>query len=230
MNVTTSPAALAPARPATRVQVFARAALAAALVVLGIWTLFDFVRALVWAVVFAIILWPLFRRAEQRWPPGQHNVLLPLLFTLGTALLFLVPVFLLGAQFAHEAHGIIVWARQVQQQGIPVPEVLHHLPFGREEAAAWWRDHLSDPGRAGVMLSRINRETVVAMSTHFGSLLIRRVTLFVFTLLTLFFLFRDGRTLMAQLRRAGTRAFGPSGERVAAQVTASVHGTVNGLV
>ena len=54
--------------------------------------------------------------------------------------------------------------------------------------------------------------------------------LFGFTLLTLFFLFRDGRTVIRQSLTASARLFGPRGERVARQMVASVHGTVDGLV
>ena len=63
-----------------------------------------------------------------------------------------------------------------------------------------------------------------------GQQVIRRLTLFTFTLVTLFFLFREGRTVIGQLRRASARAFGPNGERVARQIVASIHGTVSGLV
>ena len=233
MNHSPDPAvleAIVPGRTAPRFQAAARGALALVLVLLGLWTLLGFLRALVWAVVFAIVLWPLYRRAEQRWPPGRHNLLLPLLFTLGVALVFLVPLFLLGAQLGREAHGFILWVHGAQTNGIPMPAAVQGLPFGRQEVTSWWQANLADPGQASAMLARVNRDAVLAMSTHFGSQLLHRVTVFVFTLLTLFFLFRDGRTVMAQLRRAGARAFGPSGERVAAQVTASVHGTVNGLV
>jgi predicted PurR-regulated permease PerM len=52
----------------------------------------------------------------------------------------------------------------------------------------------------------------------------------VFTLLTLFFLLRDGEAISGQLYRAATRAFGDRGGIVATQAAASVHATVDGLV
>jgi predicted PurR-regulated permease PerM len=56
------------------------------------------------------------------------------------------------------------------------------------------------------------------------------MVLFAFTLLTLFFLFKEGDAVARQLQTAGTRAFGPSGERIGRQMMNSVHGTVDGLV
>jgi len=46
----------------------------------------------------------------------------------------------------------------------------------------------------------------------------------------LFFLFRDRKTVERQALTACDRLFGPRGERVARQMVASVHGTVDGLV
>jgi predicted PurR-regulated permease PerM len=54
--------------------------------------------------------------------------------------------------------------------------------------------------------------------------------IFGFTLLTLFFLFRDGLGLSRQLLRLSHRMLGPSGERVGGHMIAAVHGTVTGLV
>src|SRR5579875_1182768 len=45
-----------------RAQRIGRAVLAAALTVAGIWVLHAFLAALVWAGIFAIALWPLYRR------------------------------------------------------------------------------------------------------------------------------------------------------------------------
>jgi predicted PurR-regulated permease PerM len=49
-------------------------------------------------------------------------------------------------------------------------------------------------------------------------------------LLTLFLLLKEADTVTQQLRTASTRAFGPTGERIGAQIAASIHGTVTGLV
>jgi predicted PurR-regulated permease PerM len=217
-------------REKRRGQAIARGALAAALAIAALYTLRGFLPALAWASIFAIALWPLYARAERRWPPGKHNILLPALFTAGVALVFIIPVLLLGAQVGQDAHGLISWMEQAHQNGIPVPQFIGRLPVGSQQVTDWWQTNLSQPGHASKLLARVDRGSAMEFGQHFGLQLLRRLTIFLFTLLTLFFLFRDGHTLSGQLTRAGRRAFGPSGERVAAQVVASVHGTVNGLV
>ena len=42
----------------------------------GLYTLSDFLPAIVWALVIAIGLWPLFQRLTLRWPRHRHGLLL----------------------------------------------------------------------------------------------------------------------------------------------------------
>lgn len=211
-------------------QRIARAALTIALLLLGLWTLHEFLPALVWASILAIALWPLYRRACERFPPGRHNVLMPSLFTLGIALVFLLPLVLVAVPLGRDAHGVFTWIQQARHNGIPPPEFLSNLPVLGAQARAWWTSNLADPAAASALLERIGQGDLFAKSREYGSLLLHRIVLFGFTLLTMFFLFRDGEHLTVQMRRASRRLFGPSGERIGRQIIASVHGTVDGLV
>ncbi len=211
-------------------QSLARLALVLALAGLGIWVLHHFIPALVWAVILAIALGPLYARAERRWPPGGHNLVLPLLFTAAVALVFLIPLVVLGVQAAREAHDVVAWARSFEKSGIPVPDVLGHLPFGAAQAQAWWAENLSHPAAGSELLHRFDNSSVIGVTRSLGAQIVRRVVLFGFTLVALFFLFRDGRAVAAQVLAASAKLFGPRGERVARQMVASVHGTVDGLV
>jgi len=214
----------------SRAQQVACGVLAFVLVALGLWTLHGFLSALVWASVFAIAIWPLYRRAVRRWPPGRHNLVLPSLFTAAVALIFITPLTLVAVQFGREAHGILLWMHDVQQKGLPPPDWVTQLPLLGSEATTLWQDSLGTPEASAALFKHFSRGELVDMSRQYGSLVARRVTLFGFTLLTLFFIFRDGESLAEQMLVASRRMFGPSGERVGRQIVASVHGTVDGLV
>ncbi len=213
-----------------RSQAIARVALVLALAATGLWVLHPFLPALVWAAILAIALWPLYARAEQRWPSIGHHVALPALFTALVAIVFLAPLVVLGVQAAREAHDALTWAKEAELNGIPAPEILNNLPFGAAQAMAWWNENLSHPSAGSDLLHRFDNSSVLGMTRSLGSEIVRRVVLFGFTLVTLFFLFRDGRAIIAQGLTASAKLFGPRGERVARQVVASVHGTVDGLV
>ncbi|MCJ2035830.1 AI-2E family transporter [Methylobacterium sp. J-068] len=211
-------------------QGLARVVLVVALSALGLWVLHPFVPALVWAVILAIALGPLYARAERRWPPGGHNIALPALFTAAVALVFLVPLVVLGVQAAREAHDVAAWMRSFEKTGIPVPDLLARLPFGAAQAQAWWAENLSHPAAGSELLHRFDNSSVLGVTRSLGAQIVRRTVLFGFTLVALFFLFRDGRAVAAQVLTASAKLFGPRGERVARQMVASVHGTVDGLV
>jgi predicted PurR-regulated permease PerM len=213
----------------TKAQRLARGALALGLIVLGIYTLQNFLPALVWAGIFAVALWPLYRRIRTGPSGRRHTTLIPLAFTLGVALVFIGPIVLIGVQLAKEAHSALDWLQHIQDNGIPEPDFLHRLPYGEPTVTAWWHDNLAEPGDAKALFGRLTAGRG-EMGRNAGQQVMRRLTLFTFTLVTLFFLFREGRTVIGQLRRASTRAFGPHGERIGRQMIASIHGTVNGLV
>jgi len=197
---------------------------------LGTYTLWHFLSALVWAGIFGIALWPLYRRTINRFGTGRFNILMPSAFTLGVALIFIVPLTMVGINLAHETHAAAEWLRDVETHGVPAPDALNNLPFMQSQIQEWWRQNLSDPGSAHELVERLTRGHMMDVSRLIALQLARRVTLFAFTLLTLFFLFRNGDSLTRQVRRATGRLFGPNGERVGLRMIDSVHGTVDGLV
>jgi predicted PurR-regulated permease PerM len=213
-----------------RFQLAARVVLAIALAMLGLWTLQDFLRPLIWAGVLAIALWPVYQRVRQSCPASGHHLLVPSAFTLVVALVFVVPLGVIATQLGRETHGVIEWASEAQRQGLPVPEWVAHLPVGRDTVNTWWQANLSDPKSISALLGRLNRNDVMTYSRDFGLQLLHRVVVLSFTLVALFFLFRDGETVTRQMQVASLRAFGPAGERLGRQIVASVHGTVDGLV
>lgn len=215
-----------PGRP----QRLARLVLVITLVGLGVWTVKSFLPALAWAAILTIAFWPLYQRARRAWSPGRHDIVLPLLFTLGVAIMFGMPFVILAVQAGREGHDLLVWVQGLSTSGIPVPEFIGRLPFGSEQAAAWWRDNLASPLPTGEILKRVNRDSLMLLTRRFGIDVAHRFIIFFFMLMTLFFMLRDGESLVRDLLRASGRLFGARGERIMRQMVSSVHGTVDGLV
>jgi len=208
----------------------ARLALVAALIGFGLWTIGNFLPALAWASVLAIAIWPLYERAQRRWPPGRHNVLMPTLFTLAIGILFGLPFVVLAVQGAREVQDILALYHKATTSGIAVPDWVSHLPFGGQAVEHWWSDNLANPVEKNAILQRVNRASVLQIGQNVGRAVARRIVVFFFTLMTLFFLLKDGRGVVRDLLIASQRLFGERGERIARQMVSSVHGTVDGLV
>jgi predicted PurR-regulated permease PerM len=214
----------------SRPQLAARFVLALLLAGMGLWALHRYLPALLWAAILAIAVWPLYQRALRRWPPGKHNILLPAVFTLVLGLMFTVPLVLVGVQAGKEIRGIYGMIDKARTEGLPPPQWISHLPIGSQQATDWWNDNLADPEAAKELLEKARQSEFISNGPQLGGEVAHRAVLFGFTLLTLFFLFKQGDVVADQLQRASARAFGPTGERVGKQMIASVHGTVDGLV
>ena len=225
-----APAADSRDQIATRRQGIARGVFAAALFALGAWTLRGFLPALAWAAVLAIASWPLYQRVKRGSPPALRRHWLPAAFTIAIGLVFILPLVVIGLMLRHESQSAFAWIEGIRNNGLPVPDWIGQLPLFGSSIANWWRENLESPQSAAALVKGLNHGEILAMSESFGVQLGRRLLTFTFTLLTLFFLFKDGETFSSSLDFLTTRFLGPRGNRLGVQIVASVHGTVDGLV
>ena len=204
-----------------------RFALISALLAVGIWIIWDFLPALLWAVVVAIAIWPLFERSRlRRWNKTAAAAEATLLI----GVVVIVPLIVLGIEIGREAVATVQAIREAERLGIPSPEWLGRLPLIGSYISDWWQSNLSEPQTAANLLGRIDRNWLIEWTRILGFQLIHRLTILIFTFLTLFFLFRDGDTLVRQTSVVVDRFFGATGTRLGPQVLTAVRATVNGLV
>jgi predicted PurR-regulated permease PerM len=217
--------------PVPQSQRIARLVVTLALALLGLWILWDFVPALVWAIVFAVATWPLYIRFCRPLPHGgDSTVMAPLSFTLIVGLVFLVPLAAMAVVLGREVLFIAHVLPTIEETGIPTPVWIADLPLGGHYAAQWWHANIADPHAAAELLGRLDRGVVIDWTRQLGTQLARRSTVLIFTLLTLFFLYRDGARLVRDIEALTLRMVGPQGRRVGVQMVLAVRGTVNGLV
>jgi hypothetical protein len=208
-----------------KVQRIASAALYAVMVALAIWVIRDFVPAIAWACVIAIALWPAFHRIEEHRLFKGRSTLIATVLTIAIGLLFLLPVGIGIAQAAAEAHDVIEWARDVQENGIPLPDFVQHLPFGAAQIGAWWQDNLTQPLRDSPAMKGLHGGAVVTFGRHFGARAAHALMLFGFMLVTLFVIFQAGPKLSGELMKGVRRAFGYDGMHLAERMAAAARGT-----
>lgn len=210
--------------------VIGRTALTLGLLLFGLWIASGFVPALIWAVIIAIAVDPLYVRLATKWPEKERNGLAAILMTLAIALLILLPLGLGVAQAAREAYDLGIWLAGAREHGIAVPQWVMQLPIGSQTVATWWQDNLATPDAAAQQLHQLSGSTLLTHSRLIGTGLLHRAVLFFFTMFALFFLLRDRVSIIAQCRRASDRLLGPAGERIGAQAIKSVRGTIDGLI
>jgi len=205
----------------------ARTALVIAVVLVGVWMLWRFLPALAWAAVLAIATWPLRVALARR---GLRPDAIAALLTLVLALVLVLPLIVLGVEAAHDSIVIVQAVRDIRQNGLGTPDWLTHLPWVGDAAGNWWRQNLAEPGAARAIFGRTETSGLIAFTRTLGVEVASRLTILVFTLLTLFFLYRDGPRLTEEAHRISDRLFGPPGGHLGRNAVAAVRGTVNGLV
>ncbi|WP_175803334.1 AI-2E family transporter [Burkholderia ambifaria] len=228
MRVHVSPSQDSTARP--RVQQIARAVLYAALLLLALWVIRDFIPAIAWACVIAIALWPLLKRFEsERWFRNRPT-LIATVITAGVSLLVILPVALALGQAISQEHDLRMWLQSVQDNGIPLPDVIARLPYGAAQVTEWWQANLGHPLHAGAAMHGASGEKFIAFGRQFGTKLAHALFEFGFMLVTLFVILRAGHKLSGALLHGARRAFGPGGGELIERMVAAVYGTVTGLV
>ncbi len=222
-------APLTPASETSR-QAAARLAFGVALVLLALWTFAEYLPALGWAGVIAIATWPFYLRLRARFDGKGLAHALPALFAVFIGLVFLAPVAGAGWFLGVEAKAAALWLDEARKNGVAPPEGIDKLKYVGPSLLAWWRENLADPQSAANLIKGFDKKPLIAMSEHIGAAAARRLVVFLFTILALFFMYRDGDKLAASLGRLSERAFGPRGREISERIVVSVHGTVDGLV
>lgn len=187
--------------------------------------------AILWAGVLAIALWPTYLRVRL-WYQGNgwRQVGAPAVFTLLIAIVIAAPIAFAVFAAIREAQSLMVWINDARQHGVSLPPGLGQLPWLGSRLSAWWQSHLSAPHDAQILFRDVGAGQLVGLTRNVGPGILHRGLLFFVTLVTLFFLFRDGEILWARFLQFAERAFGPRSTPIALHVVDAVHATVDGIV
>jgi predicted PurR-regulated permease PerM len=207
-------------------QRIALAALVAAVAFFAVWMLWHFLPALAWAVVLAIATWPLRTRFAHQ---GMGKTAIAACLTIIVAVVLVLPLIGCGVELAREGETVVRWLRDIRLHGLGTPDWMSHLPYGTA-LAAWWQANLAQPEAAHALFGRAEANGVFSYTRTLGVEVANRLTILVFTILALFFLYRDGPRFVEQARTMSDRLFGVTGWRLGQGAVAAIRGTVNGLV
>ena len=192
------------------------------------WLLHGFIPALLWSIVIVIATWPLRQTIEAKTKLANGGVA-TVMTSLAAALVF----FPIGYALFHattEAINVVHWILGVQKSGIPAPAWLAKLPVLGASVAGWWQDYLSDPAALSDLIGQTDSGTLAEYARKFGSQVGHRVVTLIFTIIVIFFLYRDGKDLARKALGLLNRLTGESGDRYGLQAAVAIRATVSGLV
>lgn len=167
----------------------------------------PFLASVAWAAILAFISWPGYVLLNRRL--GKRPNLAALIMTVLVSVVLIVPILgfvvLLQGEFMH---GIHLAADQLARGDLKMPSWLVGLPWIGAEIQDWLARASADPGGIKMQLQHLLvgfRDEAVVLVGGVG----RNVIKLGFALLTLFFLYRDGRSALGQLRQVLSDSIGP---------------------
>lgn len=182
------------------------------------------------ALIIGFASWPIF----QRWVRmcGGRTTLA----ASGALILILVglvvPLSLAVSYGIHEASNFVGWLLAGNRYGLPVPHWLTGIPLVGERLAGYWQDHLGQPQALGSWVQLISGEhlgniyRLVLSAT--GNAFHLALTV-IFMLIILFFVYKDGDRIVAQLDILGERILPARWMQFSRVVPATVSATVTGM-
>jgi predicted PurR-regulated permease PerM len=205
-----------------------RALATAIVVVLAVIVMRPFLIPIAWAVILAYASWPLHVRLRRA--VGGRATAGAALTTVLASITLLVPVLWISALLQDEAVAAVrAVGRYVATGPHHVPDAVQRVPGLGKMLDDWLFAHTGDPRAIGdqlLALTSLSSSDLVDIAGSVG----RNVIKVAFTLVVLFFLYRDAERLLLQMRAVARHFLGAGVERYLHAAGDMVRAVVYGVV
>jgi len=204
----------------------------AAAVVLGLtfWLIRSFLIPLIWAAVFAIANWPLYRRCAQHLPAAMREHVLPLAFSTLITFLVLGPIVFAFAVLARQSQAWLTEISIMDKGGLSAPLWLRATPMVGTRLADAWNDAAGTPGGLSALLTRVEDSSLLHSLQSVGHLIAYHAFVVAITVVALVFLFRRGEELAKALAHRIDEQCGRLGGKFAGVAVAALRATAQSMV
>ncbi|MBX9457409.1 MAG: AI-2E family transporter [Rhizobium sp.] len=196
----------------------------------GVYFFHGFLVPVLAALVIGFASWPLFKRLRSAL--GNRDAWSATVALVLVLSFIIVPIILAVLYAVKEIRLWAAWAIEANRVGPPVPVWIADLPIVGAGAAEQWQRYLGHPGGLGELVQAISGSNIGNIYRGLlvvGSSAFQAVLTLLFLLITLFFVYRDGDKLVAQLDRLGERVLPDRWERVSRIVPMTISSTVMGM-
>lgn len=206
-------------------------ALTVGIICLTLFIIHRFIPSLIWAAIIVIATYPLYKVWRKLFA-GWDSVA-ALLFTALLSLLFLLPLTWLVGILVKESQIFFNFLEEVNKNGGAAPDFFKNIPIISSDLIAYWDANIGPPGSIRNLLSNLH-VTLTPTSSYYikaiGANLAHRSVQMGFTVLTLFFFYRDGDALLAEIHKVGFYCLGDRWYRYADRLPSALRSTVNGTI
>lgn len=201
-----------------------------AVVLLTAFVAHRFIVPLVWAGIIAIATWPVYKKVEH-WC-GRRELLSASILTLLFTIVVIMPLFWLMLILVQETQHFVTYLIQLNTHGMPTPGWINNTPAIGQYLADVWQHTLAKPQGISEFISNSHGsiKPVSVILKSIGSKVAHRFVLFGFSVICLFFFYRDGQKLAKQIDILGQYCLKDRWALYAHQLPKAIMATVNGLV
>ena len=196
----------------------------------GVYFFHGFIVPVLAALVIGFASWPLYRRLLDA--IGGNRTLGASIALLLVLSFIVIPISLAAVYALKEIRVWAAWAVDANTNGAPVPVWLAGLPFAGGMLSEQWTRYLGHEGGLGELVQAVsgsNIGNIYRGVITFGATAFQALLTLLFMLITLFFVYRNGEKLVAQLDRVGERILPERWERVSRIVPMTISSTVTGM-
>src|SRR6267143_1514364 len=203
------------------------AALLAAFVLLGFRVMDPFIVPLVWAGILAFVSWPAYRWLRDKC--RGHTTVAALLMTSAMTAAVVAPLAWLGVVLRVELAHAWRETQTLLAGGVQLPPALSKLPWIGAQLLDLATRVAHDPQVLGEELRKITDHSFNQIARVIGGIGREAVKLLL-AVVSLFFVYRDGERLAAQLTRGLEQVLGPRVHHYLHAIGQTVKAVVYGLV
>lgn len=199
-------------------------------VLLAMYIIHRFIPSLVWAALIAVATYPVYYRFKKFFPKWDN--LSSFLFTFIFSLILIVPLTWLVTVLVTEVQLFVNYLQKMNRDGGQVPIFLRDLPMIGNDIETYWNENIGQPGAVRHFLSNMHLSLtpVSYYVKQVGFSFFNRSVQLGFTLMCLFFFYRDGDKLFIQINHIGEFCLGRRWFRYADKLPAALRSTINGTI
>jgi len=197
------------------------------LIILSFQVLQPFIVPLVWAGIIAYVTWPLYRQV-LRWCGGRRSIA-SLIMTLAFTAAVIIPTVWLIAIMRVELIKAYQSVAALLSTGVKLPESLLKLPWIGEWLLELSERMAADPRALGVEMRLLIDNSFGEVAKILGGVG-RNIAKLLLAVVSLFFMYRDGRQIAAQTARVLEQVLGQRVHNYLDAIGQTVKAVVLGLV
>ncbi|MDR0587459.1 MAG: AI-2E family transporter [Burkholderiales bacterium] len=204
--------------------------LIALVLLIGIYFFHQFLVPVLGALIIVFASWRLYEKLLIRC--RGKTWLAATLSTLLVVLVIILPLIALISSALQELREGLNWLYASNQVGVPAPLWVERLPLVGSELAPLWNEYLNHPQAISELSQLVGLGQLANISRvilSFGRQIFAAALGVVFMVITLFFLYKDGFSLVQQIDKVGERVMPERWYRFSRVAPTMVSATITGM-